>query len=44
MTPDFIPFENNEEYRVGRSVNLVRDKFADYFISPEGELHWQYTM
>ena len=29
MTQDFIPFENNEEYRVGRSVNLVRDKFAD---------------
>jgi len=44
MTPDFIPFENNEEYCVGRSVNLVRDKFADYFISPKGELHWQYTI
>lgn len=44
ITPDLLPFENNEEYRVGRSVNSVRDKFADYFVSHEGELQWQYTI
>lgn len=44
IRPDLLPFVNNEEYRVGRSVHSVRDKFADYFISPEGELQWQYTI
>ncbi|CAI6370824.1 unnamed protein product [Macrosiphum euphorbiae] len=27
----------------GRTANDIRDQFADYFISPEGELPWQYT-
>lgn len=27
----------------GRAANGIRDQFADYFISPEGELPWQYT-
>lgn len=39
---DFVPFENNFDYRVGRTVNSVRDKYADYFVSTEGELPWQY--
>lgn len=26
----------------GRTANDIRDKFADYFISSEGELPWQY--
>lgn len=44
ITPDLLSFENNEEYRVGTSVNSVRDKFADYFVSTEGKLQWQYTI
>jgi len=26
-----------------RTANDIRDQFADYFISPEGELPWQIT-
>ena len=29
--PDFIHFECDNDFRVGNSVNSVRDKFADYF-------------
>jgi len=25
----------------GRSVNAIHDRFADYFMSPQGELSWQ---
>ena len=41
--PDLIHFECDNDFRVGNSVNSVRDKFDDYFLSPEGEVQFQYA-
>ncbi|XP_073507020.1 uncharacterized protein [Phyllobates terribilis] len=40
---ELIPVVNSGQGRPSNSGARVRETFADYFMSPEGAVHWQYS-
>ena len=43
-TPDLQPFDRDNISRGNHRALTVRDNFANYFVSEEGELPWQYNI
>lgn len=42
-TPGLFPMEGRGPTSRVKAVTDIRDKFAEYFVSPEGEVSWQYV-